>query len=311
MSECPKTGEVIEKIVAGETARSERDRLSEHAAACAACHEVVELERGLHRAGADVPSPAEAEFRAMRTRVLARLAERPQAAAAGLWPMLLALFRAQPLAASLLLAVALGAAALAGRSTAASPHGIDQLLLQALHDQARAGSGVAGYWDAPLTYRNVTARPAGEGRLRLSFDATWHVDTVAERASDLTTEVLLHALLDSSRLSTRLKAMQVADDMLNARLREGVVFALHEDPDLAVRLQALALLASSPWDAAVEEALLTTLRRDAAVQMRLRALEELAAKHVGQDLLRRTILAGGLDSDSAVLRRASAAGGEY
>ena len=67
---------------------------------------------------------------------------------------------------------------------------------------------------------------------------------------------------------------------------------MRRDESLAVRLGALAALAGRLHDADVEAAMLATLREDPAVQMRLLALDALAAHDADRDLVRQAIREG-------------------
>ena len=126
--------------------------------------------------------------------------------------------------------------------------------------------------------------------------------------SPVVREVLLHAILEPSALGTRLQAMELTPEILDPALQEALVFTMHHDPALAVRLEAMAVLSRHPFDARVREALLATLREDEAVQMRLLALETLAGQEVDPSQLERVIREAGQESDPAVLMYAATLG---
>jgi HEAT repeat protein len=242
----------------------------------------------------------------MRMSVLAQLsARRERHTWRAFWEQAGAFVRARPVGSAVLVTTLVAAAVLAGRWSARPAGSADSLWMRAIERQATAARGVAGYWDAPLTYSNVIARSLGDGRLDLSFDVSRHVDLVTPGDSEVARDVLVHAILEPSPMGTRLKAMTLTRDIMDARLREAVVFTLHHDPSLAVRLAALAVLSDYPFDGAIQEALLVTLREDESVLVRLRALEHLAAHRVSPDALHNAIDAAGLESDTAVRQRAA------
>jgi hypothetical protein len=305
MKECPECDALIERLVADDVSSAEWETLRRHAEVCEDCRRVLAVHRDLSRLGREVPQPTDAEFRVMRMNVLAR-AFRPggrpgwRVFGRDAWGFL----RAQPAGAFLALAVLVAAAGFAGRWSAGRPRVDRESLLATLETQAATTGGVAGYWDAPFTYSNVAARPLPGGRLGLSFDVSWHVEVMASRESALARDVLMHAILEPSPLGTRLKAMDLTEQVADARLKEAVIFALRHDPNLTVRLKALEVLSQCPFDFDVQNALLETLKGDASVQMRFAALETLAGRSVSADVLLRTIDEGGLESDPAVMQRA-------
>ena len=76
---------------------------------------------------------------------------------------------------------------------------------------------------------------------------------------------------------------------MDPKVRDSVIFALHHDENLAVRLKALSLLAGQPADAVVESAVTTTLLEDESVQMRLEALDYLATHTSNPESIRQAI----------------------
>lgn len=319
MSRCRDSEELIRRLVAGELEPSGTRRLEEHARTCDICRAVLEAHRTLeHDAGTvrDAADPIESTLGTMRTGVLAELARRRlDAARPGFRAQLGALLRGQPVATALAMLLVLAVGVAGGRWSAgdgASGSGgigdgvVVDPLLQAIARQAStsAGDGLEEYWDAPLIYTNVTARPTDAGRLALSFDVSRHVEVETGRESAVARDVLLQAILDPSPLGSRLRAMQLGQQTLDPRLREAVIFTLHNDPSLAVRRQALAVLGRYPFDEVVRQALVRTLREDVTVQMRLDALD-LLARHAGDpDALRRALENAAVEGDAAVEQRA-------
>jgi hypothetical protein len=76
---------------------------------------------------------------------------------------------------------------------------------------------------------------------------------------------------------------------MEPKLKEALFFAMRRDESLAVRLEALTILADRLGDPEVESAVLATLRDDDSVQMRLLALDSLAAHSVDRGRIREVI----------------------
>ena len=117
-------------------------------------------------------------------------------------------------------------------------------------------------------------------------------------------EAIFQAILDPSAVGLRLKAMTMAEEAMDTRLKEVLAFTLTNDPNLAVRLRALAILGEYASDPMVQQALLKSLEQDQSVQVRLEALECLARQRVSPETIRRAIAGANLASDRAVMRHA-------
>lgn len=306
MNVCKQWESRIRACLAGELPPAERANLLEHARACRPCRAVLELHHRLENAAADPPPPTEAEFQAMRRAVRDRL-ERSAAPAGrpSLLQDLAILFRAHPALSAGVAVVLLVAVFLLGRWSDRPPANLESQVVEAIHAQARNGQGLAGYWDSPFVYSNVTFRPAPDGRLALSFDVTRHVSLVAPEDSPVAREVMVHAILDPSSVGPRLKAISLSEGVADERLKEALIFALHRDSNLAVRRKALAVLVRYPADPDIEAALLETLRNDEAVQLRLEALYGLAERRTDPSVIRQALPTGGRPGDAAVRQEAS------
>ena len=86
-------------------------------------------------------------------------------------------------------------------------------------------------------------------------------------------------------------------------MTEALIFALRRDENLAVRLKALTILSDQLHQPGVESAVLATLREDDSVQMRLLALDYLAAESIDADRIREVIRENERPGDEALLVR--------
>ena len=306
MPECRDQRERIEAYLANSITASDLRELLAHAELCEDCRIVLELHRELGLAGERIPEPAGQEFQNLRESVLAQIAARSAARerrspghALSRW------WRGNPILRPAAVVVLLVATVLAGRWSAQPKRLDDALLLAEIQRQAVARSDLAGYWDARFSLANVAVRPRGDGNLELEFDVCRRFDVVTSRRSPLAREALVTAILDSGTLGMRLRAMELAPEMQDVRLREALVFALHNDPEPAVRLEALSLLMRDREDVLVQDAILQSLRADVSVQVRLAALEALAAQRVDPQRILQTIQTVDGVGERAILQQAA------
>ncbi len=313
MSDCKTFEPTLAAYVAGEIDETGLGPMLAHCRDCVACRRVLELHRDLSDLGGRPGEPDERAFAAMRARVLdeagARRAARPWAA----WwlrPAQLPLRAAAlTLAAGLLFVLGLFTDRLLGDRVAPLPEdGTTQRLLTAMNAEAVTNRTLVDVEDSRFTYSNVTFRRLEQGRVSLDFDVTTHVRLVEPERSELVQDVLVHALLNPTSTGTRLKAISYAAEAMEPKVKEALIFAMHRDESLAVRLGALAILKDAPPDDEIEAALLDTLREDPAVQMRLEALDCLAGRQIDPGLLRRVVEEEPSETDAALLVRLASYG---
>ena len=288
MSDCDRFEETIRAHVAGEPVADDGGALARHAEQCADCRALLSLHGTLIDLGTRQEQPAPARLAAMRSAVLREIA-RPRSPARERSPWLAA-FALRPLtaaAAAVLLFLTGFAAARIRFDGTASP---GQLLLREITAEAATNRSLVDVEDSPFIYSDVTFRRLEDGRVALDFDVTRHVSVVEPPGSELVQDVLAQSLLSPSHTGSRLKAISLAAGAMAPKVRDALIFALHRDDNLAVRLKALAILSGQPGaDPAIEAAVLATLRQDESVQMRLLALDYLAAQRFDRGAIRRAI----------------------
>jgi hypothetical protein len=306
MKNCQEFQELLQSYVAGEISPSGLEELHEHCRTCVDCADLMEIHAQLADRGASAREPDQNEFANMRAAVLGRITENPAVwTKRRRWWHVGRNTRLRPVWAVPLAAVLVVISVLAGRWSVPAAPLDDDALLREISRHATKQAGLIDFWETPYTYTNVSARPAGDGKLDLSFDVCRRVNMVTPMDSPLASEVLLHAILEPSALGSRIKAMELTGEILDPKLTEAMIYTLHNDPDLAVRTEAMSVLGRYPYDADIQDALLTTLREDTEVQMRLLALDYLSGKQVNMDTIRRAIRERKMDSDPAVLQYAS------
>jgi len=311
MKECKDYREMIQSYIAGEISPSNLDSLYHHCQTCPDCGQLWEMHSNLAAAGEELPQPPEDGLQAMRANVLAQIArgERARDQQTGTsrirWWDLGALLRARPAAALPMAAALVVISAIAGRMSVPAQESSDNVIMREISQQASKQTGLIDYWDTPLSYTNVDARPVDGSNLDLSFNVSRHVRFVTPMDSPVAREVLMHAILEPATAGEKIKAMALAPEVMVPNITEALIFTMHHDPNLAVRMEAMSVLKISPYDSIIQKAFLTTLRGDEEVQMRLQALEYLAENQVNMNTIRRTIELSQLESDTAVLQHAT------
>ena len=127
---------------------------------------------------------------------------------------------------------------------------------------------------------DVRVRQLVGGQVELAFNASQHVELTRSLDDPLVRESLVHAMLDRSSLGSRLKAVSLAAETADEKVREALVFAVRHDPSQPVRVRALEVLARGAVDANVREALIHVLENSLR-QLLLPRAEHAAVDHRG------------------------------
>jgi hypothetical protein len=304
MKDCERFERTIEAYVAGEPVADDLAPLVEHCRECPECRALMDLHREMADLGSRFEELEEPDFDALRARVLEQVArKRLKSSGKGIWASFLTPFSMQPVTAAALMVAIFFVGIVAGQIHWDSAAAESSRLLNEINNEAATNRSLGDVADSPYTYSNVTFRRVGGGEVALGFDVTRHVDIVEPVESTLVKEVLVHSLLNPTNTGSRLKAVSFASDVMEPKVMQALVFAMHKDENLAVRLKALSILGAQPTHPDVDAAVLATLREDESVQMRMEALDYLAARSVDRELLRRTIRARDDVGDPALMVR--------
>jgi hypothetical protein len=306
MSSCRRYQDLFEEYLAGNISSRDLTDLEEHCLRCHDCAGLMELHNNLLALGNEIPMPEKHELLKMREAVLAASVSRTSFLAD-----LAALWHRHTAAAGLTVVAGLAATALLASAIVvsqwnpATPTLSEELLKNSNQISTIRQAGFDQVLDSPYTYSNVSVRSQEQDQLALSFDASRHVDMVVPQNSALAREVLLQAILDPSSIGSRLRAMEVTPRIRDQRLKNALISTMLNDPDAAVRINALEVLARYPFDQNSRNALLQTLGQARDVQLRLTILEELLRQNVDIDTIRAVVDTSDPEGDGAYLRHAT------
>lgn len=305
MSGCERFEELIERYLAGDIQPADLDELRQHASRCPGCRRLMELHRELSELSGQTAYVSDERFDEIRAAVLSRIRPHPGRANLPFWRRWSLALIPQPVSTILAVVALVGLGFMAGRLTSARTGFDESMFVREVVRQASLERGLAGYWDSPFIYSNVSLRPGNDGRVAIDFDVTRHVNVTKRLDSPLTREILVHAMLDPSTMGARFNAMGVASQAMDSKLREALIFILRNDPSMPVRLRALETLVPHVSEPNVQDALLASLTQDPSVQIRLLAVESLAGKHTDPRLIRKALGEPLDDNDRAVFYRAA------
>jgi hypothetical protein len=290
MKDCTPYHRLIEDQLAGQLSAADRAALTEHCRSCVDCHALEAAEQALRDSAAlEVPSDELAELRRSVIRQARLEARRPRPA----W----GLRQLVPFGAAALLVVA----AFVGGRWSGRDAARNELPIQVRSLATPASNTGADALDSPFTYSNVRFEPGkGQHRVTLDFDVSAHLEIERSADDPLVAEVVAQALAaGTSPLGSRLKAVALAGQLGDRRIKNALLAALRSDPSPAVRMGALTALRRDRGDEVVQSAVLASLTTESSQPIRLQAVDFLAGA-IDRSVLMHAVGRGQGDGASAL-----------
>lgn len=272
----PEAERLVERLLADDLDAAGWDallRLAEREPACAA---YIDLHHALGEPDSWGELPAEDEFARVRAKVMDQIG-----AGGSHTPRAPFGQQVYALAAAALLVV-VGAAFWAGTLYVGDARviGSADSMLAELEAAALENRLIDDIENADLLLSDVSFDRRVGDNVELSFDVSRRYTVMRPVGDPLVEEAVVQSLVRAEDLGTRLRAIDVGGELprlASDKVVQGLIFSMLNDAELAVRLRSLDILAEQSADPAIEEAFLTVLAAEESMQMRLRALDFLAA----------------------------------
>ena len=140
--------------------------------------------------------------------------------------------------------------------------------------------------NSPYRYSNIEIKEINNKKVALNFDVSTHLEMVRDKNDPIVREVIAQSLLNPTNLGTELKAISYSENMLDKKIKEALIYSMHNAPILAVRQNAMRNLIRYEQDVDIKEAFLKTLTDEKSVKMRLMALDYLDKNQINPDELK-------------------------
>jgi hypothetical protein len=303
MKECKPYEKFFKKYIAGGISTAEEKRLLAHIKTCENCRAIYQLHQSLLDKNVDIPLPEIDAFRKMREQVTRKIRLKKTQVSKPWYLNFLDNFMyylTKPAFATLLL-IAVFMVGFLSRSLffEKSEQSKDYLLKNIKHT-AMSNNSLRDVENSPYIFSNVQFREVDDQNIALSFDVATHVELVSSKNDPLVKEVLAQSLLNPEPLGTRLRTLTFAQEIMDPKIKEALIFTMREDPDLAVRMRAMSSLVVYPDDQQIQEVFLQVLKEEESVNMRLMAIDYLAQTDVNTQTLQNTMPYLKSDRDAAV-----------
>lgn len=303
MKKCKSYEKFLKKYITGEISAADEKRLLAHIKTCDYCREIYQLHHSLVDKKVDIPLPETNAFVKMREQVIRKIRlKRSQVAQPWYLKYLdnFMFYLSKPAFASIFLVMVFIIGFLSRSLFLEKTIQPKDYLLKNIKHTAMSNNNLRDVENSPYIFSNVQFREVDDQNIALSFDVATHVEFMSSKDDPLVKEVLAQSLLNPEPLGTRLKTLTFAQEIMDPKIKEALIFALKDDPDLAVRMRAMSSLMVYPDDQQIQDAFLQVLKEEESVNMRLMAIDYLAQTDVNAQALQNTMPYLKSDRDAAV-----------
>jgi len=306
MSGCRTYRRLLKKYLGQDITMAEKNKLFNHSRNCSECRALIDLDEQFSEQNLVFSQPSDEEFTSMRQSVLRNVRQKQyQGSNSRLKSQILwlqeILFRPAVAYAVALVLFFAGLSINIFEDQAAFENG--RSLIRQISYSAGQNSNISDMLNSPYSFSNVEMHPVNQNEVALSFNVSTHLNVVKEKNDPLVKEVLAQSLLNAQPLGKRLKSISYSEEVMDPKIKEALIFTALNDAVPAVRLKALHGLVKYQDDASIKEAMLTILKKEETMQMRLMAIDYLTLNNIDPERLSEEVSALETQNNNPVFRK--------
>jgi hypothetical protein len=280
---------LIKKFLSGEISRIESAQLEEYVSQNPDFKDLMLTHQKLDDVSFPAPDPESENFSQMRAEVLRKIRLRGQKSP-GIFRELFDKIKDQALRPEMAVAaLTLIIGFLLGRALPPDQRTLTSSLMEKITSLATANTNLRDVQRSPVIYSNIQYKDIDDNLVSINLDATTNLDFIREKDDPLVHDIMAQTLLSSSNVGSELKAISYTKGIVDPKLKEALIFSMHNTPILAIRMKAISGLTDYKNDNEIKEAFLKVLREEESVKMRLLAIDYLTKIQVAPDTLQQAL----------------------
>jgi hypothetical protein len=266
---------LIEKLLSEEIDQNEMDQLEEYMLQYPEYKDLIMTHRKLTGFEFPAPDPDSGLFNNMRADVLRKIRLKGEKSPGFFLKHFSNIkdFALRPEMAVAALTLIIGF--LLGRALPPDQETLTSSLMDRISSLATENTNLEDVQRSPVIYSNVRYKDINDNMVSINLDATTHLDFIRKKDDPLVRDIMAQTLLSSSNINSELKAISYTKDIVDPKLKEALIFSMHNTPTLAIRMKAMSGLMNYKFDNEIKEAFLKVLREEESVKMRLAAIDYL------------------------------------
>jgi len=303
MPKCNIYHKLIIKLITSGLDENENTILNKHTSVCRECAGLMLVHHNIGQTRKNFRMPSSDEFRTMRQNTLRQIRLTDSPKVNSLLDQFRGLFVKVEFAYALALLFLIFS--LYNLYDSEKDQGsIPSALVEQIDYTARQNQSLSDIENSPYTYTDIEIKEMDDRQIHLGFNVSTYMELIRDKNDALVKEILAQSIINSQQTGAKLTTIAYAEELMDPKLKETLLYVLLNDPDLAVRLKALNILTNYANDDRIQDTFLSVLKNEESVQMRLTVLDYLTANKTESDLIIRELSTAKTKINQAVLIKA-------
>ena len=305
MKNCKEYQSLLEKMISGDINKNERSELLEHVDLCSECAKLYSTNEALLHLEKPIDPASESEFNSLRLKVIERINQQNEKSFAikiqKTIDTLLEHFKKPEYA---LAAITLIVGFFLGRALPPDENGIAGGFLKQISSIAEQNTYLSDTQKSTYRFSNVSLKEMDNNKISMSFDVSTSLDVVRQKDDPLVKEILTQTMMEPENVGSNLKAISYSESILDNKIKQALIYSMHNAPVTAVRLKSMEGLLKYKIDPELQEAFLKVLSEEETIKMNLLAIDYLTKNNYNTESLKSIIEDADPKKSTAIFVRA-------
>jgi hypothetical protein len=287
MSKCKENQILFDKLIEGNISDDEHSELKEHIDSCNECSEVYVTNIVLSKIESPIEKANDVDFRIMRQKVTETIEKSQEntfkAKTQRIFDSIIIYLKKPEYA---LAAITLIVGFFLGRALPPDENGITGGFLKQISSIAEQNTYFSDSQNSSYRFSNVTLKEIDENKISMRFDVSTSIDVIKGKNDPLVKEVLTQTMMEPENVGSNLRAISYTENIVDNKIKQALIYSMHNAPIAAVRLKSLEGLLKYEIDPELQEAFVNVLLEENTIKMNLMAIDYLTQNKYDADSLK-------------------------
>jgi hypothetical protein len=290
MNNCKEYLKLFQKLISGNIGNEEHTRLKKHIELCSECAKLYATNELLIDTKIPIEQASENDFNNMRLQVTEKIRHQQENLFSNkiqkmIESVLIYLKKPEYALAAITLIVGF----FLGRALPPDENGIAGGFLKQISSIAEKNIYLSDTEKSSYRFSNVSLKEIDENKISMSFDVSTSLDVVRKKDDPLVKEVLTQTMMEPENIGSNLKAISYSESILDNKIKQALIYSMHNAPIAAVRLKSMEGLLKYEMDSELQDAFIKVLKEEKTMKLNLMAIDYLAKSNYNADSLRSII----------------------
>ena len=290
MKNCKEYIEIFEKLISGNICNEDHSELKKHVESCSECAKLYSTNEMLIQMEKPIDHATENDFKNLRLKVTENIRKQHENSfSAKTQKMIEAIIIYLKKPEYALAAITLIVGFFLGRALPPDENGIAGGFLKQISRIAEKNTYLSDTEKSSYRFSNVSLKEMDENKISMSFDVTTSLDVVRKKDDPLVKEVLTQTMMDLGNVGSNLKAISYTESIMDNKIKQALIYSMHNAPMTAVRLKSMEGLLKYKIDPELQEAFTKVLLDEKTIKMNLMAIDYFTKNNYNAESLRSII----------------------